>query len=184
MPLLTTFATASAEGLGFGAASGKPAAMTAIASTTVSGTTTGTITFSSIPSTYDDLLVVCFRQNGSVSWRLNNDTSSIYSSAMVQAAGAAESYYTANGNNFSYGGDNGDTTTPGNIIMHYLNYSSTNGFKLMLLRSSTDLGGTTSGRSTIVYGMYRSTTAINRIDITASNFTAGSVFALYGIKKA
>jgi hypothetical protein len=78
------------------------------------------------------------------------------------------------------------TTLGQNIIVAtWLNYSNTTTFKTTLVRSGTSTGSSFPGTTAIVE-MWRSTAAINRLDIKANgvNFAVGSTFTLYGIKAA
>lgn len=165
-------------------AGGVASAMTAIASTTL-GSATATVTFSSIPTTYDDLYLVGYRIGDSFTLRLNNDSGSNYSETLLYGdGGAAASTRVSTQTNFSQLGDNGNTTTPGSFVVNIINYSTSSYNKSALVRTSTDINGV-GGQTRLVAGLYRSNTAITRLDLIASGtFSTGSVFSLYGIKKA
>jgi hypothetical protein len=60
-----------------------------------------------------------------------------------------------------------------------MNYSNSTTYKTILGRSNA----ATSGTSAAV-GLWRSTSAINSIEIGTVSFTAGSTFSLYGIAAA
>ena len=184
MPLLAVRGNAAVGSYGFGASVGKASAMTAIASTTL-GSATATVTFSSIPTTYDDLYLVGYRIGDAFNFRLNNDFSSIYSETILYGdGGAAYSTRGSSQSEFSYLGDNGNTTTPGAFVIHIINYSTSSYNKSYLGRTSYDINGV-GGQTRLVAGLYRSNTQVTRLDLNASGtFSTGSVFSLYGIKKA
>lgn len=190
MPLLAVRGNGPAGAYGFGAASEKAAAMTAIASTTLSATTT-TVTFNSIPTTYDDLQLVAYARTGSASnygrVRFNNDSANNYSYTYVYGANTfAQSYSQANSPGYLFFFEIPSATNVfGASKMDILNYATTSYNKSWIVRESSDMNG--SGTVALGTGLYRSTTAITRLDIViqgTGNFAAGSVFALYGIKKA
>lgn len=184
MPLLAVRGNAAVGSYGFGASVGKASAMTAIASTTLSSATS-TITFNSIPSTYDDLYLVGYRIGDAFYVRLNNDSTSLYSDTLLYGDGsAAQSTRTSSQTEWGLFGDNGNTTTPGAFVMNILNYSTSSYNKTYLARSASDINAV-GGQVRLATGLYRSTTAVSRLDIIGYGpFTAGSVFSLYGIKKA
>lgn len=187
MPLLAVRGNAPSFGYGWGNKVADAGAMTAIASTTLS-TDTRTITFSSIPSTYDDLMVVAYMRTTTASFpyfRINNDSGSNYSRTVLLGDGgsAASSRGTSESSiNFS------STSATTNLFVasqiHILNYANTSNYKTALIRQAQDYNG--SGQTQLRVGLWRSTSAINRIDLDGSgyDFTSGTVFALYGIKKA
>jgi hypothetical protein len=165
-----------------------PATYEPIATTTVSGSSTSTITFSSISGSYTDLVIAInlgtSNQNG-IKIMLNNDTGTNYSNTRLYGNGTSASssrrtstatVYLDDGVAFSTGaGDN-------NTIIHFMNYSNTTTYKTWLQRGNAPANGTVA-----VVGLYRSTSAITRIDFTAvgaTTFTADSTFTLYGIKAA
>ena len=185
MPLIATKGNAGAFGLGWGVSLGKESAMTAIASNTL-GSNSASITFSSIPGTYDDLMVVCYiKSNGtdyeSARLRFNSDTGSNYSTTFLYGNGSsAGSYYNVNQSTIqSY------ASSPGvsNQVAHILNYANSSYKKTCLMRSAQDDNG--SGYTSLEVGLWNSTSAITSVTLVAqTTFRSGSVFALYGIKKA
>jgi hypothetical protein len=66
-------------------------------------------------------------------------------------------------------------------IVNIINYSNTTTYKTLLGR-----GNTSASRIQATVGLWRSTSAINRIDlnIQGDNFAVGSTFTLYGIAAA
>jgi hypothetical protein len=154
-----------------------------IATQTLGGATT-TVTFSSIASTYTDLiLVVVGRDNtttDSFTIVFNGDTGSNYSMTYMQG----------NGTSASTGAGSAaslqdmlvmDTTAIANGTFHFMNYSNTSVYKTVVARGDlTDFAIRTS------VGLWRSTAAINSIAVRmgSSNFASGNTFTLYGIKAA
>jgi len=148
-------------------------------------------TFSSIPATYTDLVLVVSAATSSIAdqdMQVGNgsvDTGSNYSRTWLQGNGsAASSGRGSNETSTRVNTGNGGylETTLGTSIqtITFLNYSNTTTYKTMLTRTGNAAGGT----SAIVH-LWRSTSAINTIKLTpSSNFITGSTFTLYGIKAA
>jgi hypothetical protein len=159
-----------------------------IATQTVSSAT-GTVTFSSVPQTYTDLILVSSRQQASAArlfLRFNNDTSSLYSDTWLSGEGATPYSGRNTGQAaLSIGGIwNGTTTTTwATNITHIMNYTNATIFKSTLSRDSNVKGS--SGTVEEIAGLYRSTSAITTVNVVGgSNFAVGSTFTLYGIKAA
>ena len=154
---------------------------TPIATTTGTGSS-GTVSFTSIPSTYTDLIIVA-TGTGSASttsfeMRFNNDTGSNYS----------RTYMLGNGTGASSGRDpNGVSINLGvaeannNAIIHIMNYSNTTTYKTAIERINA-----ISSFTAAVVGLWRNTAAINRIDLFLGTGTwnTTATFTLYGIKAA
>jgi hypothetical protein len=159
-----------------------------IATQTVSGSSTGTITFSSIPSTYTDLIVVSNFGNAVAArlyLRFNGITTNTYSDTYITGTGGAFSGRDSTQNAMTIGGAwNGfSTTLSATNILQVMNYANTTTFKSILSRSANDKGG--SGSVDALVGLWQSTTAITSLSlIGGSNFLANSTFTLYGIKAA
>jgi hypothetical protein len=165
-----------------------PATYEKIATTTL-GSATSTITLSSIPSTYTDLRLV-FVGNLTTSTaqpriRFNSDTTTNYSDTSLTGDGA----------NPASGRDTSATwiylfktgligTTPSLSVVDIFSYSSTSINKTCLINTSNDKNG--SGTIENLVGLWRSTAAINSINISTSgnNFAIGTTATLYGILKA
>jgi len=153
-----------------------------IATTTVSGTSTNSVTFSSIPATYTDLIIVA---NGAESadqymaMRFNSDTGSNYSDTFLSGSGSAA---TSSRNTSQTFGRFGSGTVTGRwaSIVQINNYSNSTTYKTWLWRSNLDY--VTGGAS-----LWRSTSAITSVTLlttTSDYFISGSTFTLYGIKAA
>jgi len=151
---------------------------TPIATQTSDGSAS-TITFSSIPSTYTDLIFVV-RSAGSggsvdTTLRFNGDTNSNYS--RVYMYGSGSSVVTAEVPNQTQIGSGV------NAIHHFMNYSNSTTYKTVLGRYWE-----ASSISLAMCILWRSTAAINSIAISIAGsgqtFTNGSTFTLYGIAAA
>jgi hypothetical protein len=162
---------------------------TAIATTTL-GSAVASYTFSSIPSTYTDLVLVAnWAQDSGTqrecAVRVGNgsvDTGSNYSLTELYGNGSsAASYRRSN----VYYLDIAINTTVGaqNMnIVHFMNYSNNTTYKTVLSRHSS-----AAQEAEALVGLWRSTAIINTIQLIfegAVNFSAGSTFTLYGIKAA
>lgn len=147
------------------------------------------VTFTSIPQGYTDLVIVadisyaslsggnvgyvfCQVGNGSI------DTGSNYSVTDLRGTGsAAASYRSSNSTQFDLY-SNITTTTHGIFRMNFQNYSNTTTYKTLLCREDD----TTNVNA--VVGTWRSTSAINTIkifDAQSYNFAVGSTFTIYGV---
>jgi hypothetical protein len=154
--------------------------------TTTLGSAASNIIFSSIPSTYTDLVLVLVgkRTTGgnNLYINLNNDSSALYSRTVLFGTGSVAGS-TRNSNQITmtdfYVGLNasGDSLH----IMNFMNYSNTTTNKTVLWRN-----GRADEATQAIVGLYRSTSAINQIDLytSGSTITAGSTATLYGIKAA
>lgn len=156
-----------------------------IATNTLSSATQ-TVTFSSIPQTYTDLVLVTnIGDDGSSSntqIRFNSDSSSNYSYIYMAGNGttAASGRYSNQPqiiiDNYSYP----ITTITTSQIVQIQNYSNSTTYKTLLARTSTAANATT-----VVAGLWRNTAAISTIQIICQSlFDSGSTFTLYGIAAA
>ncbi len=150
---------------------------------TISSTQTS-ITFSSIPSTYTDLVLILDTISASSGddgrLRFNGDTGSNYSSTQIFSNGTAVSNRNSNQTSMRLFNDLYSTTRSIGIA-HIMNYSNTNVSKTVLSRFGT--GNISVG--TFV-GLWRNTAAITSLSVvhTGSGYASGSTFTLYGIKAA
>ena len=170
-----------------------PSSFESIASTTLSGSSS-TITFSSIPSTYQHLQLRFTTRDtatgtaqADVRLRFNNVSTSSYVIHYLNGDGATAiaSYAAANTYLDIYAGAPRAGTTANTFsgaIVDIHDYASTTKNKTVRSFSGTDLNG--SGNVTLQSGLFLNTSAISRIDIVSDGtaFASGSVFALYGIK--
>ena len=159
---------------------------TPIATTSISSNTTA-YTFSSIPSTYTDLVLILNVISTStagnyVYLQYNGDTGSNYSTTILTGTGSsAISTRFNNRTNFNIDYYATPNTEISNRIVSIMNYSNTTTYKTGLLRANRAGGGTDA-----TVGLWRSTAAINSITVThdTAQFAAGSMFTLYGIAAA
>ncbi len=156
---------------------------TPIATTTL-GSAAASYTFSSIPSTYTDLVLVFNGQQSASSniyVQMNGDTATNYSDTFLYGNGTtAASTRDSTVAQISIGSSglvNQDTVA----TSHFMNYANTTTNKTTITRSNTP------AYMTLAYvGLWRSTAAINALKIFAmtGNLNAGSTFTLYGILAA
>ena len=157
----------------------------AIASNTL-GTTASSITFSSISSSYTDLVIVCNPTGagtGDVSMYVNGDTSAIYSRTVIDGNGTSAVSARSTGATYILLNYNGATTTanPNYYAVNVMNYANTTTYKTILCRQSNAANGVAA-----TVGLWRSTAAITSITVQVSGtgFASGSTFSLYGILAA
>jgi hypothetical protein len=161
-----------------------PSTMTPIATSTLSTTGT-TITFSSIPQTYTDLVIVCgnllyVTGNDDAFVRFNSDTGTNYSWTQINGNGtsAASNRGTSDTGIRSINGMS--TTNVGTAIINVQNYSNSTTYKTTLSRHSTGFAGA-------FVGLWRNTaviTSVTVINLGSGGFASGSTFTLYGVKAA
>lgn len=166
-------------------------AFEAIASTTL-GSDTATITFSSIPATYEHLQIRAFciavgAASTSGTIRLNNrSTTGDYFEHELIGSGTAVSASGSTGNKITIGRFAGDsyTTTGGVAVIDILDYASTNKYKTVRSIGGWDANG--AGEASFRSGLYLfETAAITRIDFfLGTNMKTGSVVSLYGLRSA
>ena len=164
---------------------------TPIATTTL-GSNTGTVTFNSISGSYTDLVLVAnagATAEVDFTMRLNNDSGSNYSFTNLSGNGTSASSSRRSNKTEIYVSWEAPlgTSIASTTIVQLMNYSNSNTYKTVLSRNGKASGSTYNGTDAIV-GLWRSTSAITRIDLitqgSAGIFSAGSTFTLYGIKAA
>jgi len=155
-----------------------------ISSTTVSGSSTTSITFNSIPQTYTDLIII-FRiaqADAYVLARFNGDSSANY--------GRQSMFNNLSGNsaglslNETAAYPEGSSTAVGrsNVIWNILNYSSSTTNKTSLMEYICQPQAVA-----MLVTPYRSNTAITSITFTtpsANVFLSGSTITIYGVAAA
>lgn len=151
------------------------------------------ITFSSIPSTYTDLVLVWNAKSSATAtvygptMYFNTDTAKTnYSfTALYGTGSSALSFFWTTSTSAQHGVIAAPMTTSNfNVgIVNINNYSNTTTYKTALSRAG-DAGDSTWA----TIGLWQNTAAINSISLYApdgtANFTIGSTFSLYGIKAA
>jgi hypothetical protein len=161
----------------------------AIETKTISGTSTTSVTFTSIPQTYTDLVLIANAQSSLgagpyyVYLAPNSDTTANKSFTWIRGDGSAASSLRVTNDSYLRAGSLGTSgSTFGTSISHIMNYTNTSTYKTILSR-----GGNADANTIAVVGLWRSTSAISSLLIVAdalTTFTAGSTFTLYGIKAA
>jgi hypothetical protein len=166
-----------------------PSTYDKIATTTL-GSAATSYTFSSIPGTYTDLVliantIVSSGTGAELSIRFNGDTTTNYSNTYLLGDGSTT--LSGRGANYNYADCGYLSSNGGNSntrILHIQNYANTTTFKTIISRAS----GVNGAQVTAYANLWRKTPeAINSITIfSASSLTyaTGSIFTLYGIKAA
>jgi len=154
---------------------------TPIATTTL-GSAAASYTFSSIPSTYTDLVLI-YSGSGSVSTdigvQFNGDTGTNYSRTLLYGDGTSA----ASGRQSSVSAINMAYQTTGiqNAKINVMNYANTTTYKTAI--STEAIPSFAFGA---VVGLWRSTAAITSLTFAASSGTMsiGTTLSLYGIAAA
>lgn len=153
--------------------------------TTTLGSAAASYTFSSIPSTYTDLIVVAVTTNTSAATNMtvqvNGDTGSNYSRTRINGSGSTATSSRNSNETRIYNGDVGNPSVPSVNTLHFMNYANTTTYKTVIGRY-----GEADIQTGAVVGLWRNTAAITSITINSdsNNFAVGSTFTLYGIKGA
>jgi hypothetical protein len=141
------------------------------------------VTFSSIPATYRDLILVTdatITQASSTDGyglRFNGDTGSNYS--WVRIVGAATATSSSGTTTYALAGVIGDVNK-GLTMFQIMDYSATDKHKTIITRSSGSFGNWTQASASRWANTAAITTVLVRSD-GSYNFTVGSTFSLYGI---
>lgn len=151
------------------------------------GSTATSYTFSSIPQTYTDLVLVTNARvttgNYGMLIRFNSDSGSNYGNTFLWSNGSSFGSVrntSTTGVNLFYGGSL-SSTNPALTTSHIMNYSNTATRKTTISRDSASDG------IDAIASIWLSTSAISSIDILPSggaSFNTGSTFTLYGIAAA
>jgi len=162
-----------------------PSTYTPIATQTAGGSTSS-VTFSSIPSTYTDLILIenySLGSSNSQSVLTLNGTSSTYSVTNLYGNGtsASSTRFTGVGGIGSSPGAGDFINTENVLIRHIMNYSNTTTYKTVIQRK-----GDAADATWATVGLWQSTSAITSVTCTSAlgNYNSGSTFTLYGIKAA
>ncbi len=159
-----------------------------LATASISGVST--YTFSSISSSYTDLVLIVTPivsvDGDYVRIRFNGDTGTNYSSVGLRGNGSAatSSAFTSQTGIYLGTAQGGTTTIPFLAKVNIFSYANGT-YKTVLIDYSNDKNGT--GSVERHSGLWRSTSAINSITVYSNggnNFNSGSTATLYGIKAA
>jgi hypothetical protein len=164
-----------------------PATYEPIATTTL-GSTSGSITFSSIPSTYTDLRIVLVGTSitgGTAFMYFNSDVGEPYNYSTTQLWGDGSTTqpqrYSNRGSGF-VGRASFSDTIPQMLTVDIFNYAGSS-HKTYLATSAQDTNG--AGEVSRSVTLWRSTAAITSLTFTISGtFKIGTTATLYGIKAA
>jgi hypothetical protein len=166
-----------------------------ISSNTLASNATS-VTFSSIPQTYDDMVIRIVAQvtaTGVVpqgSLRFNSDTNPRYRSTGIYWSGTTiggiDQIASTDTSSFAiYIGSSGGNSQPGMAVVYLNSYASTSRTKSMTWITTAVQNGNSSYYSKVGGGIYNeSSTGISTIQVLGNGDTylAGSTFKLYGIK--
>lgn len=153
--------------------------------TTTLGSAQSSYTFTSIPSTYTDLIIVANTKNTAnsgdeVGIQFNSDTGSNYSRTRIYGNGSSAASDRATNTNKGALAIN-DTSNFSPIIANVQNYANSNTYKTVVSR------GNSGGYVSAYVSLWRNTNAITSITLlpdSGTTFTSGCSFTLYGIKAA
>jgi hypothetical protein len=157
---------------------------------TVSGSSTSTITFSSIPSTYTDLLIKvtarCTTVSGSV-FRINlNGATTNGTDRYVEGNGSTAVSGSESRAGYGWLNSSADTASTFSSTDIYIpNYASTTTFKSISIDTVRENNATT-GYNDLIAALWSQNTAVSSIDLVTSAdfFAANSTATLYGILKS
>lgn len=152
------------------------------------GTAVATVTFTSIPQTYTDLVFIVSAASSVVQdpiCRVNGDTGSNYSYTTLTGNGGSASSARATNQGamaLNYFGSDSTTLGENTRIINFLNYSNTTTYKTMLAKGGR---GNTDGLASMC-NLWRNTAAITSVTFYTGSgtYSVGSTFTLYGIKAA
>jgi len=170
---------------------------TLIASNTLS-TSAASVTFSSIPATYTDLVLKMSSRfdvvNTGARLRFNSDSAANYSWRRIEGDGAN----VASNSNTTYGSpyntfiytfpiefSTQTSNTFNNLEIYVPNYAGSNNKPLSL--NGVNENNATTAYSGLIAGLWSNSAAINSLSFTCDgtgNFVSGSTFWLYGIKNS
>jgi hypothetical protein len=171
--------------------------MMLISSNTVGSGGAASVTFSSIPATYTDLVVkISSRQTnaqiyGVLNFQFNSSGGTAYSYKLLQGDGSAATSTGQTGVDSIYGvysdvGANATANTFSNIEMYIPNYTSSN-YKSVSLDQVAENNSSTAN-TILNAGLWANTSAITSIVMatggSGANFVQYSTFYLYGIKNS
>lgn len=151
------------------------------------GTAVASVTFSSIPQTYTDLVLVFAGSSASLSTdsidiQFNGDTATNYSYTILSGTGSVASSGRGTSTAFIAGALITSTEIT-NSTWNIFNYTNTTNSKTVLVR-----GNIAGALVRAAVGLWRKTpeaiTSITLKNDTAQNFAVGCTFTLYGIKAA
>ena len=147
------------------------------------------VTFSSIPQGFQDIVVRCFALSARVTpvsgfvFRFNSDSATNYSTTRI--GGSGSSAFSDRQTSTALPAVQVAGTTFGNftpISLQLMSYSSTNVYKTGLINS--DVVQNLVTRGVLLWRSTAAVTSITLLEEAAGNFAVGSTFSLYGIQAA
>ena len=155
--------------------------------TQVLGSAQSLVTFTSIPQTYTDLVIV-MQPKGTTGFDskiyFNGDvTSGLYSDTILYGTGTAAGSTRETAKNFItlswYASTSADFNN--STIINIMNYSNATTYKTVLVRANNAASGVDA-----IVGLWRNTNAITSVTLNApsNTFAVGSTFTLYAIQAA
>lgn len=145
------------------------------------GSSQTSVTFTSVPTTYTDLvLIVNGTGSGLAALKLqvgngSVDTGSNYSFTNIQGDGTSAT--SSRGSSATEMNLGLMDTTISTSIFHFMNYSNTTTYKTFL-----GSGADTAYAIRKVVGLWRSTAAINTFTVSGTTLQTNTTLSLYGIK--
>ena len=161
---------------------------------TASPSSTGTVTFSSIPSGYEHLQLRVYARNTdtassrNILLELNADSGANYAYHVLAGDGASTSLSRSASDTFSVIGTMPANSAAANVfgvaVVDILDYASTN--KNTTIRGLLGFDSNGSGRVEFGSVLWASTAAVSslRVYFAGGNYTSGSVLALYGLRSS
>lgn len=147
------------------------------------GTAAASLTFSSIPATYRDLVMILnckvLTGNPFPRARVNSDSGNNYVRVSVVGNGSTATSATSTSNVIALSGDASAAANFNyNTITNFMDYSATDKHKTVISR-----GNNVDVATAISATRWTNTAAITSIEVslTSSSFDVGSTFNLYGI---
>lgn len=157
---------------------------TYVALQTITASASSTVSFTSISSAYTDLVLVAVANSSTAGASSNNyrvqfngDTTALYSDTIIQGNGTTATSARDSSSTVMYAGELPQTSASAQTsIFQIMNYSNTTTYKTLLSR------GNSAGSAVMAsVGLWRSTAAINRVDLFMTSATLTGTFTLYGI---
>ena len=164
-----------------------PSSRFLIASNTLTGTASS-VTFSSIPATYTDLILKISARNtgaGAAYLTFNGVSTSLYSNTELQGTGSlAQSVRTSSAVRITLNDFFVSTTanTFANNEIYVPSYLASQNKPVSNISAAE--ANATLAYITATAGLFRDTTAISSITLNTGGFAAGSTFWLYGLKNS
>lgn len=156
-------------------------AMTALQTTTLTANATS-VTFSSIPNIYKDLMVVVSGRVGDYDWiamQFNDDASNNYGYTFMYGDGSNKVATNNSSSSAWFGRMSPGANYKSISIGHIIDYSANDKMKVVLGR-----GNSPDDLTTVIASRWGSTNVINKIKVIthgSENLLAGMTLSLYGI---